>query len=85
MASITCKCGNRLSNSEVPNDIRYHVYSDKEWDKILENDFVEMIQFPRPEHDVWKCGNCHRIHVFNQNGEIIKIYLLESNNPSGNI
>jgi hypothetical protein len=81
MASITCKCGNRLSNSEVPNDIQYHVYSDREWDKILENDFIEMIKFPRSEHDIWKCGNCHRIYVFNQNGEIIKIYLLESNNP----
>ena len=46
MASITCKCGNRLSNSSAPNDIQYHVYSDREWDKILEHDFIEMIKFP---------------------------------------
>ena len=78
MASITCKCGRRLSNGEAPNDVQYHVYSDREWHKILENDFVEMIIFPTAKHDVWKCDNCSRLYVFNQTGEVIKVYVLES-------
>ncbi|MCB0740676.1 MAG: hypothetical protein R2796_07630 [Chitinophagaceae bacterium] len=78
MASITCECGNQLSNSTVPNDIQYYVYSDREWIKIIELDVVETINLPQPEHDVWKCNNCNRIYVFNQKGEIIKVYILES-------
>lgn len=77
MASILCKCGNRLSNSTVPNDIEYHVYSDREWDKIIEPDVVETIRIPRPVHDVWKCDSCERIYVFNPQGEVIKVYSLE--------
>ena len=80
MASITCKCGMRLSNTEAPNDIQYHVYSDREWHKILEKDFVEMISFPMAEQDVWKCDNCNRLYVFNQTGKVIKVYALESDN-----
>ena len=80
MASIICKCGKRLSNTGVPNDVQYHVYTDREWHKILENDFFEMISFPTEEQDVWKCDNCSRLYVFNQKGKVIKVYALESDN-----
>jgi hypothetical protein len=78
MAALTCRCGNRLSDTESPNEIQYHVYSDKEWDQILRNDTIEMYQFPRPDRDVWRCNNCERLYVFNSEGVVVKVYLLES-------
>ena len=78
MASIACKCGNRLSNSQAPNDIQYHVYSDQEWHKILENDFIELIRFPKPAYDVWRCNNCNRIYIFDEDGKIVRVYFVES-------
>jgi hypothetical protein len=78
MASITCKCGNRLSNSSVPNEVQYYIYSDREWIKIIELGVVETINLPQPKHDVWKCDDCNRLYVFNQKGEVIKIYSLEN-------
>lgn len=77
MASILCKCGNRLSNSESPNHVILHVYTDYEWDDILRMDYVEMINFPKSKNDVWKCVNCNRIYVFDKLGNVIKIYRLE--------
>jgi hypothetical protein len=82
MASIICKCGNRLSDSNVPSEIQYHVYSDREWIKIIELGVVETISLPAPEHDVWKCNNCNRIYVFNKKGDITKVYTLEIDNSS---
>ncbi len=78
MASIMCKCGNRISNSTVPNDIQYYVYSDREWIKIIEMDVVETINLPHPKYDVWKCDNCQRIYIFGDNGKILKTYSIEN-------
>lgn len=66
MAKFTCKCGNLLSNSLVPNDIELHVYSDFEWDDILRNDVIDPIQLPRTKYDVWNCPVCSRVYVFLQ-------------------
>jgi len=78
MAAITCKCGNRISNSEVPNDVEYHAYSDREWNKILENDFIETFKIPAPVNDVWKCNKCNRLYIFDQDGRVSKIYKVDS-------
>jgi hypothetical protein len=77
MAALLCKCGNRLSNSESPNDIVYHVYSDGEWNKILERDYVYVLDIPKPSLDVWKCNNCDRIYIFDQAGKVLKIFAKE--------
>jgi len=78
MARIQCKCGKVLSNSEAPNDIQLRVYTDKEWDSILESDLIETWKIPLPTHDVWKCPNCERIYVFNSNSDkSVQIYALE--------
>lgn len=35
MAKMTCRCGELLSNNDALNDIELKVYTDKEWDDIL--------------------------------------------------
>lgn len=35
MANYYCKCGNRLNNSMVPNEVELRVYTDREWDDII--------------------------------------------------
>jgi hypothetical protein len=78
MARMDCKCGETLSNTMVPNDIQLRVYTDKEWDKILEQDTIESWKFPLPTYDVWRCPKCERIYVFKEGyGPPIKVYKLE--------
>ena len=82
MARMDCICGEYLSNTMVPNDIELHVYTDREWDAILENDTIETWKIPLPTYDVWRCPKCERIYVFgkgNEEGynEAIKVYRLE--------
>lgn len=77
MAKFTCKCGEQLSNSSVPNEIELHVYTWFEWDEILRNDVVETWKIPSPGYDVWKCPHCERIYFFDKQGNVIKRYKLE--------
>lgn len=77
MAHLLCKCGNHLSNSGAVNEIQYHVYSDLEWQKILEKDKISPLELPDPKHDVWKCPLCERIYIFSNEGRVIKQYKLE--------
>jgi hypothetical protein len=78
MAKFLCKCGHLLSNSEIPNDIQYHVYSDKEWhEKILINNNIDVLELPKPAIDVWKCPVCQRLYIFSSEGSLLKTYKLE--------
>ncbi|MCL1791548.1 MAG: hypothetical protein FWG40_09435 [Peptococcaceae bacterium] len=78
MSRMSCKCGNVLSNSLIPNDIELRVYTDKEWDAILEADTIETWKIPLPKYDVWKCPACERLYFFEDGSEkAIKVYVLE--------
>jgi hypothetical protein len=77
MANYYCKCGDRLTNQLAPNDIQLRVYTDMEWDKILEQDIIESWKFPRPTYDVWRCPRCERVYVFEKN-HVIKYYVPHS-------
>jgi len=78
MAKMNCKCGCILSTTQAPNDIQLKVYTDKEWEKILDCDIVESWKIPLPKYDVWKCPNCNRIYVFEEGKDIpIMKYILE--------
>lgn len=77
MARFQCKCGNVLSNSLVPNEMEYHVFSDVEWDRIMAKDQVNTWELPEPRYPVWKCNSCNRFHVFNKQGERIATYIIE--------
>jgi len=80
---MNCICGEVLSNSAAPNDIQLRVYTDREWDALLQNDIIEAWNIPEPAIDVWRCPKCERIHVFGgeRNDEgfplVSKVYKLE--------
>jgi hypothetical protein len=76
MSKFQCKCGEILSNSLVPNDIEFWAYSDREWDKIMEQDTYNSWEIPRPYHEVWKCPACQRIYIF-ENNQLIRTYIIE--------
>lgn len=77
MARFQCKCGVTLSNSKAPNDIELTVYTDKEWDDIInQDDFIDPISIPFPRYDVWRCNSCERIYVFDGN-TVVRTYILE--------
>ncbi len=79
MARMNCRCGEVLSNSMAPNGIQLRVYTDKEWDSILENDIIETWKIPLPSHDVWKCPKCERVYVFAGGcDKAVKVYALEA-------
>ncbi|AWV32370.1 hypothetical protein [Paenibacillus odorifer] len=78
MAGYLCKCGNHLSTTETPNDIELRVYTDREWDMLIQQDLIDPITIPLPEYDVWLCPKCQRLYFFNwDTGEPVKIYNLE--------
>jgi hypothetical protein len=64
----------------VPNDIELRVYTNQEWNEILEkNDTIEGWKFPLPTYEVWKCPKCERLYVFEDgNDKAIKVYNLET-------
>lgn len=61
---LQCICGETLSNSMAPNDIQLRVYTDKEWDDIINMGEIDSINIPDPKYDVWRCPKCERIYVF---------------------
>lgn len=78
MSRMVCKCGITLSTTAAPNDIQLRVYTDKEWDDILNCDSIEPWKIPLPKYDVWKCSKCGRIYVFGEGYEPpIMVYRLE--------
>lgn len=78
MARMNCRCGQVLSTVMAPNDIQLRVYTDREWDSILENDTIETWKIPLPAYDVWRCPKCERIYVFKGGSDkAVKIYNLE--------
>lgn len=76
MARLLCKCGETLSNSQAPNDIELRVYTDREWDEIIQNDMIDPLMIPFPKYDVWRCPKCERIYVFDGD-KVIKRYIIE--------
>ena len=78
MEKMNCKCGYLLSTTQTPNDIQLRVYTDKEWDVILDCDIIEPWKIPLPKYDVWKCPNCNRVYVFEEGTDTpIMKYILE--------
>lgn len=79
MARFLCRCGETLSNSSAPNDIQLRVYTDREWDDIINMGTIDSVDIPFPNYDVWRCSSCERIYVFDGN-RVIRTYVLEDNN-----
>lgn len=77
MARFLCKCGETLSNSQAPNDIQLKVYTDREWDGIINMGTIDTVDIPDPKYDIWRCPKCERVYVFNEDNTIRKVYILE--------
>lgn len=76
MAQYWCKCGKRLSTIMAPNNIQYRVYSDQDWDDIINIGWMDSVDMPFPKNDVWRCPECERVYVF-EGDTVIKQYVLE--------
>lgn len=77
MARFSCKCGEILSNSLAPNEIQLKIFSDQEWDDIINMGMIDSIDLPDPKFDVWKCPKCGRIYVFDDDNRLKYSYVLE--------
>lgn len=77
MARFLCRCGETLSNSLAPNDIQLRVYTDREWDDIINLGTIDSVDIPFPKYDVWRCPKCERVYVFDGD-TVIKTYVLET-------
>ncbi|WP_308722634.1 hypothetical protein [Paenibacillus polysaccharolyticus] len=78
MARMTCKCGEILSNVLVRNNVQLRVYTDKEWDDIIQLDSLDPLAIPFPKYDVWRCEKCERIYVCDwEYGKVIKTFIIE--------
>jgi len=64
MAKMTCKCGEALSDTSVPNDMQLWVYTDKEWDMFTTPETLETWSIPAPPRDMWMCPSCKRLYIF---------------------
>lgn len=77
-----CKCSRTLSNTLAPNDIELTVFTDKEWDDLINMGVVNSADLPDPKYFVWRCPDCERIYVFEGN-RLIKYYVLHDINELG--
>ena len=78
MASMICKCGEKLSDQLIPNDIQLIIYTDKEWDIITSSESIDPLKIKGPEYDVWRCPKCERLYFFKDGVEkAVKIYKIE--------
>jgi hypothetical protein len=79
MARFHCRCGKILSNTLAPNEVELKVYTDKEWDDIINLGQIDSVDLPKPKRDVWKCPVCERVYVFDEGlDSVAKVYALET-------
>ncbi len=76
LARFLCKCGATLSNSESPNDVELHVFSDNECDDIINLNVFDPLNITSPKYEVWRCVKCGRVHVF-AGDEVVRTYIVE--------
>jgi hypothetical protein len=78
LARLLCKCGESLSTVNAPNDVQLHVFTDREWDIIINmGDLIDPLTIPDPKNEVWHCVKCDRIYIFNEDNTVKKVYALE--------
>lgn len=74
---LRCKCGETMSDKQAPNGVQLRVYTDFEWDDIINmGDTIDPALIPFPQYKVFQCPKCERLHFF-KGYELIKSYVLE--------
>lgn len=62
----------------APNDIQLRIYTDKEWDDIINMGIIDSLDIPFPKQDVWRCPKCERLYIFEYGkSKAIKVYAIE--------
>ena len=72
MARMQCRCGEVIWNGQSPNDVQLIVYTDKEWDEIMNCNQLYPWMIPAPRYDIWKCPKCGRIYVYDRENDTPK-------------
>lgn len=83
MSRMVCRCGEILSTVQAPNDIQLRVFTDKEWDEIIQSDTIHPWLIPQPTYDVWRCPTCKRLYFFKNGSDDPEIvYAVEKDTVS---
>lgn len=40
-------------------------------------DYIDPVLIPVPKNEVWRCTNCDRTYVFNEDNTVSKVYVVE--------
>ncbi|HEX9059202.1 MAG TPA: hypothetical protein VF941_03390 [Clostridia bacterium] len=71
----TCKCGNVMSDSTVPNKVVYWTYLEDEWEK-QKLDILGKAHYPFIR-TVWRCDRCDRLYNWEPKDNKLYIYFIE--------
>lgn len=84
VSRIKCTCGTVLWNGEVPNDIEYWAFSDKQLCEVNELGTVGFIELNnRLGYNIWRCPDCKRLFVYDltrSDKQPVCVYKLEKEN-----
>lgn len=72
MSKMGCQCGECLSNSEVPNDIEWWIYTKEDFEQWKENDYFEYTDEHETFNGFWLCPKCKRAYVSLKVGKNMK-------------
>ncbi len=78
----TCKCGNVMSDSTVPNKVVYWTYFEDEWEKQIQ-DILGKIHYPFIR-TVWHCDKCDRLYNWEPKDNKLYTYFIETQDSSKN-
>jgi rubrerythrin len=74
MAWFTCKCSNKLSDSQVPSENIIVAFLGLEWEEKAKKHTE--LAFLSPDNNVWYCPECGRIYIFKGKQQIAQ-YVVE--------
>ena len=81
MLNIKCKCGENMWSSQMPNELEYWVYSDRQMDLMLQDDTLSSIDMCiMSECKAWKCPKCSRLYILDsKTTDVLGVYKPELN------
>ena len=66
MSRIKCRCGEIISTVQCPNNVQLRVYTDFEWDRIINMGMIDSLDIPMPQYDVIKATPYNAANKFSQ-------------------
>ena len=63
-----CRCGHAIDDHICPDENRYVVYSDIDWDRTSQltdsDNRIDWLRIPKPTYEAYRCPVCGRLIVF---------------------